>query len=208
RLLEGVRVARADRVVGQCLVVIATFSFLCLPFVTQLPKIAGDHLDIDTKSSAYGALYACFGLGAVIGALSIGTVFAASSKPRLTRLGLLAFAAMLVVFGSLRAAAPAYVAILVLGSVYFGVITSLSTVLQQGLADAVRGKVMALWIMGFGGVVPFGGLAGGWAMERFGIEPVVVAGALVAVALAAYADLDPDGRAPVAAGRTWNRAGR
>ena len=41
-------------------------------------------------AAAYGLLYASFGLGAVIGALSIGTVFAKTSKPRLTRLGLLA----------------------------------------------------------------------------------------------------------------------
>ena len=194
RLLEGVRVARDDRVVKQCLVTIFVFSFLCLPFITQMPKIAGDHLGIDTKSTGYGVLYACFGLGAVIGALSIGTVFARSSKARVTRIGLLAFAVMLTVFGSLRAAAPAYAAILVLGCVYFAVITSLSTVLQQGLEDRVRGKVMALWIMGFGGTVPFGGLAGGWAMEQVGIVPVLSFGAVVAVGLAYYADLSPTGR--------------
>mgnify|MGYP002400439497 CR=1 FL=1 len=191
RLLEGVQVARVDRVVRQCLVTIFVFSFFSLPFITQLPKIAGDHLDIAPKSSAYGALYACFGVGAVIGALSIGTVFAQASKARLTRIGLVGFAGMLVVFGTLRDATPAYLAILLLGGVYFAVITSLSTVLQQDLEDAVRGKVMALWIMGFGGTVPFGGLLGGWAIEQVGIEPVIVFGALVAVALAAYADLQP-----------------
>ncbi len=195
RLLEGVTVARKDRVVGQCLVTIAVFSFLCLPFITQMPKIAGDHLGIDSKSTAYGVLYACFGIGAVVGALSIGTIFAGRSKAKLTRVGLVLFAILLAIFGSLRAAAPAYLVIMVLGSVYFAVITSLSTVLQEDLDDAVRGKVMALWIMGFGGVVPFGGLAGGLLMEQFGILPVLVFGAAVALALAAYADLTPNGEA-------------
>ena len=194
RLLEGFRVAQANRVVGQCLVTIFVFSFLCLPFITQMPKIAGDHLGIDTRSTAYGVLYACFGLGAVVGALSIGTVFARSSKARLTRIGLVAFAVMLTVFGSLRSAAPAYLVIGLLGSVYFAVITSLSTVLQQGLPDAVRGKVMALWIMGFGGTVPFGGLLGGWAIDQVGIVAVLGFGALVALALAAWVDLSPGKR--------------
>lgn len=194
RLLEGVQVARADRVVRQCLVVIFVFSFTCLPFITQMPKIAGDHLGIDAKSSAYGVLYACFGVGAVVGALSIGTVFAGKSKARMTRISLVGFAAMLTVFGWLRSATPAYVVILVLGCVYFAVITSLSTVLQEDLDDAVRGSVMALWIMGFGGTVPFGGLAGGKAMEAFGIFPVLLAGAVVAVALAWFADLRPSRR--------------
>ncbi len=191
RLVEGFKVAREDRMVKQCLVVIAIFSFLCLPFITQLPKIADLHLHIDAKSTSYGLLYASFGLGAVIGALSIGTVFAASSKAKLTRRGLVGFAVMLSVFGALRMSGPAYVAILVLGGVYFAVITSLSTVLQEGLDDAVRGKVMALWIMGFGGTVPFGGLLGGILMEQFGILPVLVGGSVVALLLAWWADLLP-----------------
>jgi MFS family permease len=192
RLLEGVAVARRDRVVGQCLVVIFTFSFFCLPFITQLPTIADRNLGIAAKSSAYGLLYGSFGLGAVLGALSIGTVFAGSSKPRLTRIGLVGFAAMVLTFGAMRAPLPAYAAVLALGAVYFAVITSLSTVLQQDLDDAVRGKVMALWIMGFGGVVPFGGLMGGWVIEQVGITPLIAMSAVVALVLAWWGDLTPE----------------
>lgn len=191
RLLEGLEVARKDRVVGQSLVIIATFSFLCLPFITQLPTIADRNLAIAAKSGAYGLLYGCFGVGAVIGALSIGTVFASASKARLTRIGLLGFAVMITVFGTLRVDTAAYVAIMLLGGVYFAVITSLSTVLQEDLDNAVRGKVMALWIMGFGGIVPFGGMAGGWVIEQFGITPMIGLSALVAVGLAWWGDLRP-----------------
>ena len=201
RLLEGVRYARNDPIVWRCLVVIFTFSLFCLPFVTQLPKIAGDSLGIAPKSTGYGVLYAMFGLGAVVGALSIGTVFSSASKPRLTRYGLVAFAVFLTVFGALRLSLPAYPVIFCVGAVYFAVITSLTTVLQRDLDDAVRGKVMALWIMGFGGTVPFGGLGGGVLMERFGITPVLLVSAVVAVGLSFYARLDrPAGAAaPTAA---------
>src|SRR5699024_9269479 len=157
----------------------------------QMPAIAGKHLGIDSDSTAYGVLYACFGLGAITGALLVGTVFAHTSKSRLTRICLLLFALLLTVFGNLKIASLAYVVIVVLGCVYFMVITSLSTALQQDLDDGIRGKIMALWMMGFGGTVPFGGLLGGLLMERFGIVPVILGGALVAVALARYADLRP-----------------
>ena len=192
RLLEGFQVAKADRVVGQCLLVIASFSFVCLPFITEMSKVADDRFGIDAKSTAFGLLYACFGTGAVIGALSIGTVFAQASKVRLTRRGLVGFAVMLTIFGSIRVEALAYVTILILGCFYFAVITSLSTVLQQRLDNAVRGKVMALWIMGFGGVVPLGGLLGGYLMDNVGIVPVLVAGSVFALALAWWADLLPE----------------
>ncbi|HEX7132235.1 MAG TPA: MFS transporter [Iamia sp.] len=189
RLLEGIRYARAHREVGQVIVVIFVFSLLSLPFITQMPTLADVNLGLDAKSEAYGLLYAAFGLGAVSGALSVGTLFAGRDKARLTRIGLVVFAALLAGFSLLRVAWAAYPAIFAVGAAYFLVITSLSTVLQEHLDDKVRGKVMALWIMGFGGTVPFGGLAGGWIAETTSITTMVLVGAAVAVALAVVFDL-------------------
>jgi predicted MFS family arabinose efflux permease len=127
----------------------------------------------------------------VAGALSIGTLFAGRDKARLTRIGLVVFAGLLAAFSLLRVPLPAYPTIFCVGAAYFAVITSLSTVLQQDLDDSVRGKVMALWIMGFGGTVPFGGLAGGWLAEQTSITVMVLVGAAIAVALAVVFDLRP-----------------
>jgi hypothetical protein len=55
--------------------------------------------------------------------------------------------------------------------------------------DAVRGRVMALWIMAFGGTVPVGVLVAGPIAQATSITAVLVFGAVAAVALAAYADL-------------------
>ncbi len=189
RLIEGFTVARHNRIVRHCLIVVAVFSLMCLPFITQMPSIASRHFGIGPKSSAYGMLYASFGLGAVIGALSIGTIFARSDKAVLTRVSMVVFAALLAIFGALRITELAYPTAIVLGAAYFAVITSLSTVLQENIEDAVRGKVMAVWIMGFGGVVPIGGLIGGWFMDSVPIAAVVGAGAVVALILAAAFDL-------------------
>ena len=76
-----------------------------------------------------------------------------------------------------------------LGFVYFMVITSLSISLQQHLEDAIRGRIMALWIMAFGGVVPLGVLAGGFLVGYTSITTVMLVGAAVALLLAWYCDL-------------------
>lgn len=191
RLVGGLAVARDDRLVAQCLISIAVFSLVCLPFITQMPSIADRHFGIDPKSSAYGLLYAMFGAGAVIGALSIGTVFAQSDKAKVTRRGLIGFAILLVTFGALRVEWLAYAAVLFVGVFYFVVITGLSTVLQEEIEDADRGKVMAWWIMGYGGVVPLGGMIGGALMDASSIEVVLAVGAITAVALAIVFDLQP-----------------
>jgi predicted MFS family arabinose efflux permease len=191
RVLAGFHVAKADPVVARCLIVIFTYSLLSLPFIGQLPTLADRNLDIAAKSTQYGVLYACFGVGALMGALSIGTVLADRSLERVVRVGLVAFAVFLAGFSLLRSPGPAYAAILLVGLAYFAVITSLSTVLQQRLDDANRGRVMALWIMGFGGTVPIGNLIAGPLIEATSVTTVVLAGAVIAVGLAAYADLSP-----------------
>ncbi|MET0726902.1 MAG: MFS transporter [Acidimicrobiales bacterium] len=195
RLGAGFQVARADRVVRRCLVIIFVYSLFTLPFIGQLPVLADRNLGIAANSTEYGILYACFGMGALMGALSIGTVLSNRSLERVVRVGLLVFAGLLAVFSVLRAPRLAYPAIFLVGLAYFAVITSLSTVLQQRLDDSNRGRVMALWIMAFGGTIPLGNLLAGPVIEATNITTVVMAGALIAVALAWYADLREPGAA-------------
>jgi predicted MFS family arabinose efflux permease len=189
QLFSGFRIARRDPLIRRALTVIATMSFFCLTFVGLMPVIAADNLGMDVRSLSFGLLYAGFGSGAALGAMSIGTVLAHRSKPRIVRGGLVAFAILLAAFGLVRAPALAYPVAIALGFAYFSVVTSLSTILQQHLEDHVRGRIMALWIMGFGGTVPLGTLAAGPVADHTSITVVVLIGAAVAVLLASYADM-------------------
>jgi MFS family permease len=182
RLMSGFRVAMADRLVRLVLFVVFTFSFISLNFISFMSVLAVQHYDILPKSTGYGVLYACFGLGAACGAVSVGSLFAHRSKAELIRPGLGAFAVLLAVFGLLRVTGAAYPVAFVLGYAYFLVITSLSTVLQEHVENAVRGRVMALWIMGFGGAVGVGALAWGPLAHR-SIGALLVIGAVWALVL-------------------------
>jgi len=186
RLLSGVRIVRRDPLLTQIVVTLFTFSFFSLAFVGLMPVIAEHNLGLDPKSSAYGVLYASFGLGAALGAITVGTLFAQRSKPKLLRPGFIAFAAVLTVFSLLRTAAPAYPVSAVLGYTYFVVITALSTVLQEEIDESVRGRVLALWIMGFGGTVPLGVLVAGWVEKFSSITAVLLVGSLWAIVLAVW----------------------
>jgi MFS family permease len=199
RLTAGFGIARRDVVVRRCLVTICTFSLISLTFVGQFPVIADRNFGIDERSSAYGALYACMGIGAVAGALSIGTVFSRRSKERITRFALVAFAASLSGFALLRSPAPAYPMAVVLGMAYFALITSLSTVMQSRVEHHERGRVTALWIMGFGGTVPIGNLIAGPVIEATSVTVVMLVGAAWALVLTAYARLSVDAPAPAGA---------
>ena len=189
RLVEGFQVARRDPLIRRVLVTLVVLSFFSLAFVGLMPVIAAENLGMEPRSIEYGVFYAVFGLGAAIGAISVGTWFAAFSKARLVRPSLVAFGFLLVVFALVRSPAGALVIAPILGYAYFVVITSLSTVLQEHVDDAVRGRVMALWIIGFGGTVPLGVLLAGPLSSVTSITFVLLVGAVVAVALAGYANL-------------------
>jgi MFS family permease len=189
RLLSGYRIAVADRLIRRILLTMALFSLLALPFVGLMPEIAEANFDIGPKSIVYGLLYATFGLGAALGAITVGTYLARHSKALVARRALVGFAIVLAGFALLRDAVPAFPVAFVLGFVYFLVITSLATILQQHLDDSVRGRVMALWIMAFGGMVPVGVLVAGFIVNAASITAVLFFGVGAALLLAWYCDL-------------------
>jgi hypothetical protein len=93
------------------------------------------------------------------------------------------------VFGLLRHPAPAYPVVAIVGFTYFSAVTALNTVLQGHLAEGVRGRVMSLWLMGFGGTVPLGLLFAGPVAEATSITVVLLYGAVAAFLLFLFADI-------------------
>ena len=191
RIALGFRIARRRHPVGRSLAMMVVFSLLCLPFIGQMPVLADENLGIAARSTSYGWLYAAFGLGAMLGALSVGTIFSQMAKEDLVRWGLVAFGLALAAFSWLRSPVPAYLVIVLVGFFYFGVVTALSTVLQTHLATFERGRVMALWMMAFGGTVPVGNLLAGPLIDATSVTTVVFPGAVIALGLAWWADLRP-----------------
>ncbi len=189
QLTEGFRVVHRDPVLRRVLAILVTLSFFSLVFVGLMPALAVENLGIKARSIEYGVLYGVFGLGATIGAVSVGTLLAQRSKARLVRPGLVAFAILLAIFALVRSPLAAFIVVPILGYAYFLVITSLSTVLQERVDDAYRGRVMALWVMGFGGTVPLGVLIAGPIAQATSITAVVLFGAAVAAGLALWSGL-------------------
>jgi predicted MFS family arabinose efflux permease len=192
----GFAVARRDRLVRQVLLTVTSLSFFCLPFIGLLPVVAARDLGMNVKGASYGFLYALFGFGATVGAWSVGTILAKRPRAQTVRASLAGFAVALVGFGLLRDPLAAYPVVFVVGMTYFLTITSLSTMLQEHLDDEVRGRVMSLWIMGFGGTVPIGLLAAGALTACISVSQLVVGGGAIALILAAVCRLSEDRTGP------------
>ena len=196
RLFGGFGFVRRDPVVRRAVISVFLFSVFCMPFVVLFPVLASEQMGVNTKSTTYGLLYGVFGLGAVVGALSIGTFLSGHRIEKVVRVSFAGFGAFLALFAALRSAIPAFPVGFVLGVFYFAAVTSLATIFQSRLNHEIRGRVSAVWMMAFGGTVPVSGLLAGWIVELTSIYTVVTFGALFALFLAWFADLrvdDPHG---------------
>lgn len=187
QLREGVAAARADVVLSRTLTTIAVFSLCSLVFIYQMPKIAAEQFGLE--GVGYTLLFASFALGAATGALAMGSAWANVERARMTRGALVTFAAALTVFAVTGSPFVAFPAVFLTGAAYFVIVTALSTTLQMRVDDAVRGRVMGLWMMGWAGLVPVGGLIAGPVIDAVGMQAVLIFGAAVALALGVLVDL-------------------
>ena len=200
RFMGGVTYAKAHPRVRRCLIIMTLLSTLSLSFVGLFPSIAETSLHLPSKSATYGWLYATFGMGAMLGSLAIGTVLVGADKRRVARRGLFALGVMILAFGWATSVAVAFPIVFVLGACYFGTTTALMTVLQAGLVDSVRGRVMALWMMAFGGTVAISLPFYGWLFDRLGGRWVLSIGAASAVGIGWWAKLGGSGADGATAG--------
>ena len=190
RALSGVNIANSRRVLSRLLISMTAFSLCCLIYVGLFSSVARLNFGISPVGSTYRWLYAVWGLGALVGALATGTFLSHIHRPTIIRWGFVGFAIALGIFASISSVTWAFPVGFVLGLFYFMTANAMVTVFQQNLRDNERVTVMPLWFMSFGGTVTIGGLLAGPIIDAIGARWVLFFGALFALFLAWWCDLD------------------
>ncbi len=190
RALSGVNIANSRRVLSRLLISMTAFSLFCLIYVGLFSSVARLNFGISPVGSTYRWLYAVWGFGALCGALATGTFLSHIHRPIIIRRGFVGFAIALAIFASIHSVAWAFPVGFVLGLFYFMTANAMVTVFQQNLRDNERVTVMPLWFMSFGGTVTIGGLLAGPIIDAIGARWVLFFGALFALFLAWWCDLD------------------
>lgn len=190
RAVTGIRIARSRPVLSRLLLSMAAFSLFSLVYVALFSSVARVNFGISPVGSTYRWLYATWGLGALSGALATGTFLAHVHRPRVISRGFIGFALSLAAFTMLRSVGPAFPVGFVLGLFYFMTANAMITIFQQNLRDNERVTVMPLWFMSFGGTITIGGLLAGPVIDAIGARWVMMFGAVFALFLSWWCDLD------------------
>jgi predicted MFS family arabinose efflux permease len=183
---EGLRYALRTPRVALMLSLVLVVSLCVFNFSVFVPLLARTVLHL--AAAGFGFLMAALGVGAVTGALSLAVVGGRQTPLRAIFVaGGLACMALL----ALAAAAEFHVAVVVLFLTgYFSIvfIASCNTTLQLTAPDELRGRVMSLHTLMFGGVFPLGAFTTGALAEAFGLPTaLVVAGSVGLAGMAAVA---------------------
>src|SRR5439155_23474975 len=156
------RTPQVKLVLAITLVVSATgFNFRVL-----LPVLASETLH--AGASVFGLLFACFGVGALLGALSAAALGRASWKALV--LGSAGFSGAMLLLAPVRSVAVAAALLLVIGFCFSTWTANSQSILQLTAPDRLRGRVLGLYLFAFAGFSPVGGLLAGSLADLGGTE--------------------------------------
>lgn len=176
-LLEGMRYVCRERRLRILLLLFAVVGIFGWSYSVLLPAYARDILGVDER--AYGTLLSANGLGALIGALTVAS-YGTRFPPRVFILGgLWIFSAMLLLLSFVRWYPLALICMAIGGWGMLLYFATTNTMLQTSASDSMRGRVMGIWALVFGGMMPLGGLESGLLSEAVGVPWTVALGALV-----------------------------
>lgn len=165
-MLEALRYVRNDRLMWILMRIVAVFSVLSVPILTLLPVVARDQLHLDV--SGYGLLMTCYGVGATLGALAIASQ--GGKLPRGTTLTVssLGLGVAILAFSLSHSVVFCGTMLFVTGVAVITNNALINTLLQHRVPNALRGRVMAIYVMVYVGMNPVGSFIGGWAASYVG----------------------------------------
>ncbi len=191
QLRSGLAYARSHRAVLVAVALVASVAALGSPVIPFVTVFAREEFEV--SDTAYGWLYACLGIGAVIAALMLATIGERIRRSTQTTWAAFGYCAALVGFGVAPSYWVAIAMMLCIGFGYLATVNALNTSIQLLVDDDYRGRCLALYAMAITGGFPIGAWVQGQIAQAVGVRITVVGAAIVLFAIVVSARARPDG---------------
>jgi MFS family permease len=177
---SGIRYAMTHARVRLILLLFLLVGVFGWSYTVLMPAFARDILGLGPNG--YGVLMAASGVGAFVGALIVATWGHTVVPRKLALGGVYLFSLALLAFASTR---NFYFTLPSLFLTGFGMLLFFSTsntVVQTIVPDEMRGRVMGVWSLFFGAMIPLGSLQAGAIAHWLGTPIALATGAVVCAA--------------------------
>ncbi len=180
RVRAALKYVWADRPLLLALLAVTTVGFASDPSITLTPSIADE---LGGGATLVGTLSAVFGIGAAVGMVALALMRGRMVSARVSSIGL---AGLAVGCGVLSVAAGPAVAMAGFGLAGLGfgwAMTGLSTVVQERAPEELRGRIMALWLVGFLGSRPLAAALLGGTADLVSVQAAFAVAAVLTLAV-------------------------
>ncbi len=160
-------------------------SLLAAPFIALIPTMALEVLD--GGPGATSVLVTAQGIGAVTMALSLGILVARLGSRRVLLGVLYLLPVSLILYAASPTLAVAAGALLVVGFLYLGALSSFTSIAQLRSPTAVRGRVMSVLMVLLGSVYPLGAVIQGALADAWGLRIVTAGSAALMLVMLVFA---------------------
>jgi MFS family permease len=180
-LKGGLHYVRDSRLIRTLIGLVLVSTFLSMPILTMLPAFAADVLTgAGSTGTRLWMLMASQGLGAIAGALIIGSI----GQRHMGRWLLMVQIALgvLVAGFAVSTSLPISLALLFMGGMCFMALFSISfSLVQLTVPEGLRGRVVSIYMVALRGGGPLGALVAGALADQFSASTVMAVNGMVLV---------------------------
>lgn len=176
---EGLAYARRNRTLLVILSMMVVFSTVSFNFNVLLPLLAKTTLAAGPRT--FGIISACFGGGALVGALSAALL--ADARWRFLFIGAAGFGVSELVIAPLHSTALVGALLFICGVFFTSYSANSNSAIQLASPDYIRGRVLGLYYFAWNGLAPFGAVFVGWMCDHGGTERAFLVGGASAIVM-------------------------
>ena len=174
---DGARYARREVGIRALMTYLAINSLFAAPFIALIPAVALKVFDDERGGTA--ALVTAQGVGAVVMALTLGLLTARWGHRHVLLSLITVLPASLIFYAIAPTLEVAVVAIMLVGAVYLGCLSSFMTIAQLRAPTELRGRVMSAILVLLGTLYPLGSVLQGAIADEIGLRATTVGAAVI-----------------------------
>jgi MFS family permease len=176
---ESIRYVLDAPGIRAAIITVTLVSTVGQPIVQQIVVFAEEVFEV--SPFWFGILGSAQGLGALVAAPVVAGELSYFRRSRIQLVATSGYGVAIVVFALAPSFWVGFGALALIGAMHLASAANLNSTVQLQVADELRGRVMAIYLMGVLGLSPFANLLMGWLISILGPRPVVAASGLIVI---------------------------
>jgi MFS family permease len=182
-LKEGLKFSFTHHQIFYFMILAAITAIFLWPHQTLMPVIAERVFSSGPKG--LGTLLAASGAGSLLGSIFTSSQSRRKNKGKLILYGLVSGCITIVLFSINRNFIFAHILLFIIGFSMMMYITTVNTLVQLASPDKMRGRIMAVYLTMFVGMMPFGNILMGFVAEKTSAIFAVGLGGIIVLSIGA-----------------------